>query len=59
MILKVIKTLMESCGGSFFHDETGYYRVTSSGDKIKIVDAHIEDEIDYNQSPTEKDKEEK
>jgi hypothetical protein len=53
------KALMESCGGHSFQDESGYYRVTSSGEKIKVIDPNSEDEIDYNQIPLEKDNEEK
>lgn len=53
------KALMESCGGHFHHDETGYYRVTPSGEKIKVIDPDNEDEIDYNQNPLPKNKEEK
>ncbi|PFP29425.1 hypothetical protein COJ96_11010 [Bacillus sp. AFS073361] len=53
------KALIESCGGAFIHDESGYYRETSSGEKIKIVAAGSEDEINYNQNSLEKDKEEK
>ncbi|SDN62471.1 hypothetical protein [Bacillus sp. OK048] len=53
------KALMESCGGAFIHDDTGYYRVTSSGEKIKVVDTDSEDEINYKKNSIQNDKEEK
>jgi hypothetical protein len=53
------RAYMENCGGQFYHDNTGYYRVTPSGDKIKISDPNNEDEISYVQKPSDKNKEEK
>jgi hypothetical protein len=41
------KELLEATGGSFFHDNTGYYRVLENGEKIKIIDNHNEGEVDY------------
>jgi hypothetical protein len=44
------KAFMENCGGHFYHDESGYYRVNSNGEKLKITDPNNEAEIDYNQN---------
>ncbi|WP_078557241.1 hypothetical protein [Bacillus alkalicellulosilyticus] len=39
--------LIETCGGAFHHDDTGYYRVLENGEKIKLIDANNEGEVDY------------
>jgi hypothetical protein len=41
------KAYLENCGGAFHHDNTGYYRVNSNGEKIKITDPNSEDEVKY------------
>lgn len=41
------KAYLKNCGGNFHHDETGYYRVNSNGEKVKITDPTNEEEVDY------------
>lgn len=41
------KEVLKHCGGHFYQDETGYYRVTSSGERVKLVDSTDENEVDY------------
>lgn len=38
---------LKNCGGNFHHDETGYYKVNSNGEKVKITDPTNEEEVDY------------
>jgi hypothetical protein len=45
------KAYLENCGGAFHHDDSGYYRVNSNGEKIKITDPNSEDEVDYTPKP--------
>jgi len=49
------KEIMNACSGSFYHDETGYYRLLSNGDKIKIYDSNDENEVDYTLAHVEKE----
>ncbi|KAB7671678.1 hypothetical protein [Bacillus sp. B1-b2] len=42
------KAYLDNCGGAFHHDDTGYYRVSSNGEKTKITDMNNEGEVDYN-----------
>jgi hypothetical protein len=53
------KAFMENCGGQFYHDDSGYYQVTSNGEKIKISDPNSDDEISYIEKRIDKNKEEK
>jgi hypothetical protein len=41
------KELLEATGGSFYQDDSGYYRVLENGEKIKQIEAHDEGEVDY------------
>ncbi|WP_155922178.1 hypothetical protein [Bacillus sp. EB01] len=41
------KAYLKNCSGNFHQDETGYYRVNSNGEKIKITDSTNEEEVDY------------
>ncbi|RFU69523.1 hypothetical protein D0469_09155 [Peribacillus saganii] len=41
------KAYIKNCGGNFHQDETGYYRVNSNGEKVKITDPTNEEEVDY------------
>ncbi|WP_366161233.1 hypothetical protein ABXS71_20595 [Bacillus infantis] len=41
------KAYIKNCGGHFHHDETGYYRINTNGEKVKIIDRTNEEEVDY------------
>jgi hypothetical protein len=41
------KAYLKNCGGNFHQDETGYYRVSLNGEKVKITDPTNEEEVDY------------
>jgi hypothetical protein len=45
------KAYLENCGGQFYHDETGYYKVNSNGEKVKVTDPNSEAEVDYSSKP--------
>lgn len=52
------KEYLENCGGHFHQDDSGYYRVTANGEKVKISDPDNEDEISYLDKLSQKYKEE-
>lgn len=49
------KEIMKACSGGFYQDETGYYRLLSNGDKIKLYDTNDENEIDYSLANVDKE----
>ena len=48
------KAYLENCGGNFHQDETGYYRIDSNGEKVKITDPRSDEEIDYSSNSDKK-----
>jgi len=45
------KEYIEKCGGSFYQDNSGYYRIGVNGEKIKLIDPNDSEEIDYSSQP--------
>lgn len=48
------KAYMKNCGGQFYQDETGLYRVNANGEKVKVTDLNNEEEVDYSSNSEKK-----